>query len=178
MATKKKAKKKTAKKVAKKKTAAKKVTKKKTAKKVTKKKTAKKVTKKKTAAKKVTKKTTAKKATAKKTATKTGTGAPIKAGAKPRTKSQIMSDIAAKRGMTRKDVVGIFEDIEELIAVELKKHKKLNFLGLIKMTEKKKPARKARKGVNPFTGEEMTFKAKPASKTVKATALKKLKEMI
>lgn len=42
----------------------------------------------------------------------------------------------------------------------------------------KKPATKARKGVNPFTGEEMMFKAKPASKTVKVSALKGLKDMV
>jgi nucleoid DNA-binding protein len=41
-----------------------------------------------------------------------------------------------------------------------------------------KPARKARMGVNPFTGEEMMFKAKPASKAVKVLALKGLKDMV
>jgi nucleoid DNA-binding protein len=41
----------------------------------------------------------------------------------------------------------------------------------------KKPATKARKGINPFTGEETVFKAKPASTTVKVRPLKKLKEM-
>jgi nucleoid DNA-binding protein len=42
----------------------------------------------------------------------------------------------------------------------------------------RKPARKARKGINPFTGEEMMFKAKPARNVVKVTALKRLKEMV
>ena len=50
--------------------------------------------------------------------------------------------------------------------------------GLLKMRVVKKPARKARKGVNPFTGEEMMFKAKPATKVVKVTALKGLKDMV
>ena len=40
----------------------------------------------------------------------------------------------------------------------------------------KKPARKARKGINPFTKEETVFKAKPASIAVKIRPLKKLKE--
>ena len=48
----------------------------------------------------------------------------------------------------------------------------------MKITVQKKPATKARKGVNPFTGEEMMFKAKPARKVVKVRALKKLKEMV
>ena len=50
--------------------------------------------------------------------------------------------------------------------------------GLMKLRVVKKPATKARKGINPFTGEEMMFKAKPASKAVKATVLKGLKDMV
>jgi nucleoid DNA-binding protein len=48
--------------------------------------------------------------------------------------------------------------------------------GVMKITTVKKPARKARKGINPFTGEETVFKAKPASTAVKVRPLKKLKE--
>ena len=36
----------------------------------------------------------------------------------------------------------------------------------------------SRKDVNPFTKEPFVFKAKPASKTVRALAMKKLKEMV
>ena len=49
--------------------------------------------------------------------------------------------------------------------------------GLLKIKTVKKPARKARKGINPFTGEETTFAARPASTAVKVLALKKLKDM-
>ena len=42
----------------------------------------------------------------------------------------------------------------------------------------RKPATKSRKGTNPFTGEAMIFKAKPARKVVKVLALKGLKEMV
>jgi nucleoid DNA-binding protein len=48
----------------------------------------------------------------------------------------------------------------------------------VKIKTLNKPARKARKGVNPFTGEEMMFKAKPASTVVKVQALKALKNMV
>ena len=156
-------------------------TKKKTKKKAAPKKAApKKATKKKVAPKKATKKKVApKKAAPKKAVVKpAGTGKPITASAKPMTKSQVIGAIAEKRGLTRKEVLAVFEDIEQVIKVELNKHKKFNFVGLVKMSEKKKPATKARKGVNPFTGEEMMFKAKPASKTVKAIALKKLKDLV
>ncbi len=36
----------------------------------------------------------------------------------------------------------------------------------------------ARKGRNPFTGEEILIKAKPASKTVRIRPLKSLNEMV
>ena len=48
---------------------------------------------------------------------------------------------------------------------------------VFKIKLKKKPATPARKGVNPATKETCIFKAKPVSKTVRAVAMKKLKEM-
>ena len=78
--------------------------------------------------------------------------------------------------LNKKQVADLLGSLfDEIVPAELKKHKKINLLSYVKFTEKKKPARKARKGINPFTGEPMTFKAKPASKTVKAVALKKKK---
>ncbi len=134
--------------------------------------TKKKATKKKTV-KKTTKKTTAKKAPAKKSVGK------YKSAVKPVTKSQLAGALAERHEVSKKTVVGILDCLfEEIVPAELKKHKKINLAGMVKFTEKKKPARKARKGINPFTGEEMMFKAKPASKTVKAVALKKLKDMV
>ena len=54
----------------------------------------------------------------------------------------------------------------------------LRLAGALNLKLKKKPARPARKGVNPFTKEPCVFKAKPASKTVRALPLKKFKELI
>lgn len=140
--------------------------------------TKKKVAKKATAAKTTAKKTTAKKATAKKVAIKKPVVA-YKTTQKPVTKSQLAGALAEKHEVSKKTVVGILDSLfEEIVPAELKKHKKINLAGMVKFTEKKKPARKARKGINPFTGEEMMFQAKPASKTVKAVALKKLKDMV
>jgi nucleoid DNA-binding protein len=50
--------------------------------------------------------------------------------------------------------------------------------GVCTMRVVKKPATKAREGVNPFTGEKMMIKAKPASKKVRIRALKNLNEMV
>tara|TARA_B100001094_G_scaffold322042_1_gene370728 strand:+ start:39 stop:470 length:432 start_codon:yes stop_codon:yes gene_type:complete len=138
-----------------------------------KKKATKKATKK--VVKKVVKKATKKK-TAKKSAASVGA---YKSGKSPITKSQIAASLAEIHDLKKKQVTELLATLfDEIVPAELKKHKKINLLSLIKLSEKKKPARKARKGVNPFTGEAMTFKAKPASKTVKAVALKKLKEMV
>ena len=102
------------------------------------------------------------------------------AGAKPRTKSQILSDLAEATGLTRKQVGAVFEEMGGLIKKDLSPRGPGTFTipGLLKLRVKRKPATKARKGINPFTGEEMIFKAKPATRVVKATALKALKDMV
>ena len=107
-----------------------------------------------------------------------------KAGAsakKPPTKSEIYTQIADDTGLTKKDVAAVFESMSGLIQKNLGGRAAPGMFtlpGLLKMRVVKKPATKARKGVNPFTGEEMMFKAKPASKTVKVAALKGLKDMV
>lgn len=134
--------------------------------------------------KKAKKKTTKKKAATRKTATTRKTTAKkpsrtYKAAVKPATKSQIAGALAEIHDVPRKTVTGILDSLfADIVPAEIKKHKKMNLAGMVKLVEKKKPARKARKGINPFTGEEMMFKAKPASKTVRAVALKKLKDMV
>lgn len=120
-------------------------------------------------------KKTAKKATATK---KTTVKRPTKIS-KPYTKSELYADLAERTDVPKKDVVKIFDEFTDIIAAHLKKGaaEKFTLPGILKMTVKKVPAKKARKGINPFTGEETMFKAKPASKKVKVLPLKKLKEM-
>lgn len=100
---------------------------------------------------------------------------------KPPTKSEIYTQLADDTGLTKKDVAAVFESMSGLIQKNLGGRGAPGMFtlpGLLKMRVVKKPATKARKGVNPFTGEEMMFKAKPASKTVKVAALKGLKDMV
>ncbi len=100
---------------------------------------------------------------------------------KPPTKSEIFGTIADDTGLTKKDVAAVFESLSGQIKKNLGGRGGPGMFtvpGLMKMRVVKKPARKARKGVNPFTGEEMMFKAKPASKAVKVVALKGLKDMV
>jgi len=100
---------------------------------------------------------------------------------KPPTKSEIYTTIADDTGLTKKDVAAVFDSLSGLIQKNLGGRGGPGLFtvpGLLKMRVVKKAATKARKGINPFTGEEMMFKAKPASKTVKVAALKGLKDMV
>ena len=131
--------------------------------------------KKKAPAKKAAKKAPAKKAAAKKAAAPVKKAPALKA---KMTKSQIVTSIADSTGLSKKQVGVVFGELENLIERSIKKRAVGEFTmpGLMKITTVKKPARKARKGINPFTGEETTFAAKPASVAVKVRPLKKMKE--
>ena len=103
------------------------------------------------------------------------------AAAKAMTKSEIFRSISEDTGLSRKEVAAVFDSLSSLIGKNLKGRAApgtFTVPGLMKIKTVKKPATKARKGINPFTGEEMIFKAKPASKRVKVLALKGLKDMV
>ncbi len=96
------------------------------------------------------------------------------------TKSEVFGKIAEDTDLTRKQVAAVFESLNGVIKKSLSARGAGVFTmpGLCKMTVKKKPATKARMGLNPFTKEMQMFKAKPASKTVRIRPLKALKEML
>lgn len=123
------------------------------------------------------KKKTAKKTAKKKTATKKKAAGPI---SNTYTKGQILSSIAEDTGLARKDVSAVFESLESIIHGHVRKRGAGVFTlpGLLKIKVVRKPATKARKGINPFTGEETTFKAKPARNVAKVQPLKNLKSMV
>jgi nucleoid DNA-binding protein len=99
---------------------------------------------------------------------------------KATTKSDAYSYISGKTGLTKKEVGAVFDNLSGLIKRDLKKNGPgiFNVPGLMKIKVVRKPATKARKGINPFTGEEMVFKAKPARNVVKVLPLKALKDMV
>merc|ERR1712110_988217 len=94
------------------------------------------------------------------------------------TASQAFAKIAESTELKPKNVRAVVTTYVELAAAELKKNGKFKLGGALNLKLKKKPATAARKGVNPFTKEPCVFKAKPASKTVRALPMKKLKDMI
>ncbi len=102
-----------------------------------------------------------------------------KAAKKPTTKSETLTYIAEKTDLTKRDVSEVFDALSLLMKRDLKRGPGVYTVpGLMKVKVVRKPATRARKGVNPFTGEEMMFKAKPARNVVKVLPLKGLKEMV
>ena len=114
-----------------------------------------------------------KKATAKKKTT-------AKVAKKPTTKSESLTYIAEKTGLTKREVGDVFDALATLMKRDLGRRGPGVYTvpGLMKAKVVRKPATRARKGVNPFTGEEMMFKAKPARNIVKVLPLKGMKDMV
>jgi DNA-binding protein HU-beta len=93
-------------------------------------------------------------------------------------KSSLVQTIAELHGLTRKDVKGVIESLTEIGHKELKKTGAFVGPGFAKFVVIKKPATKARKGINPFTKEPTVFKARPARKIIKARPVKAVKDAV
>ncbi|MCB1792478.1 MAG: HU family DNA-binding protein [Gammaproteobacteria bacterium] len=123
-----------------------------------------------------------KKAAKKAAASKTAAAAPAaKAIAKKQTKTQIIADLAETTSLSKKDVANVMAALGSMIEGHMKKRGSGEFTipdTGVKIRRVKKPARKARMGRNPATGEAMKIAAKPASTVVRVTALKALKDTI
>jgi len=100
--------------------------------------------------------------------------------AKARTKSALVTTISDATKLSRKDVGAVFDALGNVMKCDLGKKGPGVFMlpGLMKVRVITKPATKARKGTNPFTGEPMTFKAKPARNIVRIRPLSALKDMV
>jgi len=129
-----------------------------------------------------TSKKTSKKKVARKTTKKTASGPSVRIpkAEKPRTKSEMFSLLAEGAGISKKDVASVFDTLAEIAKKDLSRNGPgaVNVGGLMKVTVQRKPATRARKGINPFTGEETTFKAKPARNVVKIRPLKNMKDLV
>ena len=93
-------------------------------------------------------------------------------------KSQLLHILAQKTGMTYAQASRMYDVLVEITEESLKKHGTLMLPGLLKITMLDRAARPSCRGINPWTQEAMTIKAKPAHKGIKLQALKGLKDMI
>jgi nucleoid DNA-binding protein len=92
--------------------------------------------------------------------------------------SQIMTDIAARCGLTKRQVADVTEALREVIGEQLKQSGEFAMFGLCKIVVKRRPAKSARQGMNPFTKQMTTFLAQAAKNVLKVRPLKKLKDMV
>lgn len=94
-------------------------------------------------------------------------------------KSQLIATLAERSDLNKKQVSLVMDEFCKIMGVHLKKGGPEKFIlpGAFKIVVRKIPAKKARNGINPFTGQPTVFKAKPASRRVKIIALKSLKDM-
>lgn len=104
----------------------------------------------------------------------------VSASGKLRSKSEVFGAIAQHAGLHRRDVAAVFHAMEALIRADLstKGAGVFKLPSLMRITVTRKPATKARMGLNPFTKEQVMFKAKPARKVVRVRPLRGLKEMV
>ena len=100
--------------------------------------------------------------------------------AKLMSKSELIQNIAERHSdkLTRKDIKDVIESLAIVGYKELKKSGAFLVPGFAKFVVIKKPATKARAGINPFTKEPTTFKAKPARKVVRARPVKAVKDAL
>ena len=100
-------------------------------------------------------------------------------GNAPMTKSELINALVeASDDLSRKQVKAVLEALSDVAYQQLKRTGVFVVPGFAKFTVVKKPATKARKGINPFTGEETMFKAKPARKGVRARPVKAIKDAV
>merc|ERR1719401_2194766 len=103
----------------------------------------------------------------------------MKAKTKPSiSASETYDKVASATGLAKGDIKKAVEGLMEVAGTELKKNGSFKIGDCINMKLKQRPARKAMKGTNPFTGETIMLKARKASKTVRALPMKKLKDMV
>jgi nucleoid DNA-binding protein len=100
--------------------------------------------------------------------------------AKAMTKSALFQKIAESTNLSRKQVGEVFDALAKLVSQELGKKGPGTFTlpGMAKLKLVKKPATKARQGINPFTRQPQMFKAKPARNVVRIRPLKALNEKV
>ena len=105
---------------------------------------------------------------------------PAKEPPRPLTQKAFFRELAGASGLTQEQLEKLFEALGKIIKRQLGKKGpgQLTVAGLFKVVGKRKPAVRARKGINPFTGQLQSFPGRPARTVVKLRPLKKLKDLV
>lgn len=102
------------------------------------------------------------------------------AAKKAPSKSEVYAAISEETGLSKKEVTAVIDSLTNQVKKALSNKGPGVFAipGLVKITKRKIPAKPARMGRNPKTGEEMQLPPKPASVKAGVRALKALKDMV
>ena len=93
------------------------------------------------------------------------------------TGASMVGYLAEKNGLARKDAKQVMEDLFDLVAAGVMRGERVAVGKIGKMFIRVRPARAARTGRNPLTGQEITIPAKPATKVPRFTFSKTFKEL-
>ena len=95
-------------------------------------------------------------------------------------KTQFVTALSEKSGLSKKQTVSVLDTLNVMVAQQLGKEGPGEILipGLLKLNVVDKPATSKHEGINPFTKEPMTYKAKPAYKVIKVRLHKSLKDSV
>lgn len=99
---------------------------------------------------------------------------------KPLTKHEFITEVSQRAEVSKKQAEEVLRATADLAQEQLtnKGPGITTVPGIVRLKTVDKPAKPERQGRNPFTGESITIKAKPASRAVKATPIKALKEAV
>lgn len=96
------------------------------------------------------------------------------------TKAELIMELAQRTELDKKNVTRVFDCLTDVIKTQLsnKGPGELVLPGMVKLKVVERPATKERQGINPITKEPITIPAKPASRKVRVTAVKALKDLV
>ena len=102
------------------------------------------------------------------------------AGSNKLTKTQFIAALAESTGLDKKSVNGVLDALNDVVKQQLGDGGpgEVTIPGLIKLKAKVTPATQDREGINPFTKQPQVIKGKPASRKIRATPVKALKDTV
>jgi DNA-binding protein HU-beta len=93
-------------------------------------------------------------------------------------RSELLSTVADRTGMAKKEVVNVYEHMTRAIQDAVRGGQTVALTGFGRFTQRVKKARKAGMARNPFTGEMVKVAAKPAAKLPRFSPAKQFKDYV
>lgn len=95
------------------------------------------------------------------------------------TKTEFVSALLVKNpSLSKSDLNKVVESMGEVVLDSLKANGTALIPGIVKLKVSLRAATVERKGINPFNKQPVTIPAKPASKKIKASVLKAMKDAV